>query len=201
MPQYQVRLEGGIGYIPYSVVRRSGMRRFKLSITQEGVLTVTVPRLVPLKFIKAFVEGQSVWIRDMLRTIGQQGCQPRISAEQKKERFENHREKSLVLVESRIEMFRGRVGAVPICITIRDTRTRWGSCSARGALSFNYRLIFLPMHLVDYVVVHELCHLRELNHSARFWILVENILPDYADRRRELKALRLTEGEGEVRKK
>lgn len=64
-------------------------------------------------------------------------------------------------------------------ITIRDQRSRWGSCSSRGTLSFNYRLMFAPPKVLDYVVVHELCHLTHMNHSKDFWNMVTGIMPDY----------------------
>ena len=64
-------------------------------------------------------------------------------------------------------------------ITVREQKTRWGSCSSRRNLNFNWRLLLAPDEIVDYVVVHELAHLREMNHSAKFYAIIESILPDY----------------------
>lgn len=72
-------------------------------------------------------------------------------------------------------------------ITIRDQKTRWGSCSSKGTLSFNWRLMLAPPGILDYVVVHELCHLSHMNHSREFWQCVEAVLPDYKERRKWLK--------------
>jgi predicted metal-dependent hydrolase len=86
----------------------------------------------------------------------------------------------------------------PVCevtlkrIAIRDQRRRWGSCSSLGNLNFNYRLAFIPVRLREYVVVHELCHLKELNHGEAFWGHVEAVLPDYKLRVAELRELEKT---------
>ena len=72
-------------------------------------------------------------------------------------------------------------------VTIRNQKSRWGSCSQSKNLNFNYKLIFLPEHLLDYVIVHELCHLRELNHSRNFWSLVEGVLPEYKAHKKQLR--------------
>ena len=75
------------------------------------------------------------------------------------------------------------IGVEPSRVQIRDQRSRWGSCSTRGTLSFNWRLVLAPFDVLDYVVVHELCHLREPNHSSRFWKLVEQRRPDWRAQR------------------
>ena len=75
------------------------------------------------------------------------------------------------------------IGVEPARIQIRDQRSRWGSCSTRGTLSFNWRLVLAPFDVLDYVVVHELCHLREPNHSRRFWALVEQHRPGWRAQR------------------
>ena len=72
-------------------------------------------------------------------------------------------------------------------VTIRDQKTRWGSCSSRGNLNFNWRLLLMPEAIMDYVIVHELAHRREMNHSAAFWQVVETYMPDYRDRLQWLK--------------
>lgn len=74
-------------------------------------------------------------------------------------------------------------------VSIRDQSTRWGSCSSNKNLNFNYKIIHLPEHLIDYIVVHEMCHLKEMNHSKSFWSLVEIALPQYKILRKELSKL------------
>jgi predicted metal-dependent hydrolase len=83
------------------------------------------------------------------------------------------------LVAMLIEEEAPELGVEPKRVQIRDQRSRWGSCSTTGTLSFNWRLVLAPFDVLDYVVVHELCHLREANHSRRFWKLVEDRRPDY----------------------
>jgi hypothetical protein len=75
----------------------------------------------------------------------------------------------------------------PCKVVIKDQKTRWGSCSKKGNINLNWRLIMAPLHVIDYVVVHELCHLKVMNHSKDFWNLVESIQPNNHERRRWLK--------------
>jgi len=90
-------------------------------------------------------------------------------------------------LEARTAYYHAVTGGNYTSITIRDQKTRWGSCSSRGTLSFNYRLIYAPPEILDYVVVHELCHLTHMNHSKDFWNMVASIMPDYRERRKWLK--------------
>ena len=81
--------------------------------------------------------------------------------------------------ESRVSYYHRITGGNYTSVTVRDQKTRWGSCSSRGTLSFNYRLIFAPPVILDYVVVHELCHLTHMNHSKDFWNMVASVMPEY----------------------
>ncbi len=94
-------------------------------------------------------------------------------------------------IEKRLALFNKDYGFTYRRITIRNQRTRWGSASRSGNLNFNYRMTFLPPHLSDYVIVHELCHLGEFNHSKKFWDLVARTIPDHRALRKELRTIPL----------
>lgn len=91
------------------------------------------------------------------------------------------------LVMERIEYFNRIFGFGFGRVAIRNQKTRWGSCSRKGNLNFNVKMLLLPQYLIDYIVVHELCHLKHLNHSKQFWELVAKVIPDYAARKNELR--------------
>jgi hypothetical protein len=107
--------------------------------------------------------------------------------ERSRDHYLAHREDARALLTSRTDHWSRELGYTYRRLFVRRVVSRWGSCSRNGNLSFNYKLLFLPERLVDYVVVHELCHLRELNHSPRFWALVREALPTYESLRSELR--------------
>ncbi len=103
-----------------------------------------------------------------------------------KRRYREHKEAARTLVHERLEYFNLHYGLTYGRVTIRAQRSRWGSCSKKGNMNFNYALLFLPPELCDAVIVHELCHLKEFNHGSAFWKLVSETIPDYAERKKKL---------------
>ncbi len=98
-----------------------------------------------------------------------------------------YRREALQLFEECVAHFASLMNVTPREIKLSTAHTQWGSCTARGTVRLNWQLVRMPLHLIDYVVVHELAHLREMNHSAAFWRVVGEACPDYAKRRRELR--------------
>lgn len=105
-----------------------------------------------------------------------------------------HREEARSVITARVQYFAAEHGFLYGRIAIKDQKRCWGSCSAKRNLNFNYKLLFLPPEIRDYIVVHELCHLRQLNHGPLFWAEVETILPGYRQARSQLRTLEKTCG-------
>jgi len=128
------------------------------------------------------VESKSAWIEKHLAK-----CVPSEVEKFTDQEIRKLREQARMLVTEKVQYYAPHIGVTYHQITIRTQHTRWGSCSSRGNLSFNCLLALVPTDVLDYVVVHELCHRIEMNHSERFWVLVSKILPDYKAHRKWLK--------------
>lgn len=102
------------------------------------------------------------------------------------------RDRARAFVHEKLRYWNAKYGFQYTRVAIRDQRTRWGSASGKGNLNFNYRVAKLPEHLADYVIVHELCHLKHLDHSRDFWSAVEREIPDHQKRRAELRRVRMS---------
>ena len=98
-----------------------------------------------------------------------------------------YHEQAITCFSERIDCFVQKLRVAKPAFRLSHAKTSWGSCTSRGIIHLNWRLIQLPLHLIDYVIAHELCHLIELNHSKAFWDLVERIYPQYLSARMELK--------------
>ena len=100
-----------------------------------------------------------------------------------------HKEQARELIHSRLVYFNEHYGLTYNRVAIRNQRRCWGSCTSLGNLNFSYKLLFLPAELRDYIIVHELCHLAELNHSPHFWALVAERVPEYQEHKKSLKMI------------
>jgi len=98
-----------------------------------------------------------------------------------------YKEKAQILFQERIDYYAPLLSVIYTKMRLSNAKKRWGSCSIKGYINLNWRLMMAPLSVIDYVVVHELAHLKEMNHSSRFWQIVENVLPDYKQERRWLR--------------
>lgn len=103
--------------------------------------------------------------------------------------FLTYKESAREMVLARIHFWNQYFGFSYNRVAIRNQKTCWGSCTSLKNLNFSYKIIFLPTHLQDYIVLHELCHLKELHHGPSFWMLVAEVMPDYQDRMSELQSI------------
>lgn len=163
----------------YRVIR-SSRKTISIRITPAGEIQVRCPSRMPMGDVRKFVESKRNWIEKHL--AGKTPSEP-FGEEELKALAARAKE----IIPQRAAYFAPLVGVSYGRITIRAQRSRWGSCSSKGNLNFNCLLMLAPEEVRDYVVVHELCHRKELNHSPRFWTEVERVLPDYRQREKWLK--------------
>jgi predicted metal-dependent hydrolase len=160
-------------------VRRSPRaRRWRLEVPWGEPARLTVPQWMTRAEVEDVLDERRCWIEEQRRRQV-----PRLGLERLSVSELDARRGARELVSALAEEEAERLGVVYQRIRIGGQRTLWGSCSAGGTLSFNWRLVLAPVEVLDYVVVHELCHLRVPNHSRRFWTLVERHRPHWRDQR------------------
>ena len=163
---------------------RSSRKTLAVQIRADGTVIARAPLRMPKDRILCFLSEKASWIRMQQgrmqeRENMRQQARIHLDAAQEKEL----RERAKSVLTQRTAYFARQIGVTYGRITVRDQKTRWGSCSQTGNLNFNFRLILAPLEVLDYVVVHELCHRRQMNHSAQFWQEVAQVLPDYRKRK------------------
>ena len=167
---------------------RSCRKTIAIQIDRNGQVILRTPYGITKRQAEKFLDEKKDWILKTIRQVeNRKTDQIMISEEQRREGIERAKR----IFPERTAYFALRMGVDYGRITIREQKTRWGSCSSKGNLNFNWKLILLAPELLDYVVVHELAHRREMNHSKNFWKIVEAELPDYRERRRRLKECRI----------
>jgi hypothetical protein len=147
---------------------------------------VSAPRSASLSQIERFVLSKQRWIAAKLRENEEVvSHSPQISHSVKE--INAYKKQAQALVAQRIVELNKSYGFRYGNIFVRNQKSRWGSCSKKGNLNFNYKIVFLPQEYADYIITHELCHLKEFNHSAAFWKLVAGTVPNYKKLRSELR--------------
>lgn len=160
-------------------------KRLRLSVHPDGQVVVSIPKRASIQTAERFVSQHLVWIANQLAKLAKRPPTTRLP-HTRKDYLNNYKQaKTTILaqVEAVNQMYQVKYNQ----ISIKNLKSRWGSCSKRGNLNFNYKLIYLPPELVEYVVTHELCHLIQFNHSKRFWNEVARQVPEYKQRRLEMK--------------
>ncbi len=176
--------------VNYKVVRsRKRRKSLSLQIKPDGGIVVRAPYFATTEEIRRFVDANRTWIDRNVAKMKKreeelaQNPYGRITEDE----IRRLSELAARTIPPRAALFAAEMGVTYGRITIRNQKTRWGSCSAKGNLNFNCLLMLTPPDVQDYVIVHELCHRKQMNHSRLFWNEVEKVLPDYKERDRWLK--------------
>jgi predicted metal-dependent hydrolase len=162
-------------------------RRLRVTVYPGGRIVLSRPRWVSERGAARFLKTHEEWIlrqSERMRTVVVPETRMRGSRRDYLARKENAR----TLVHAKLAHFAPRYGMQYGRVAIKNMTSRWGSCSHKGNLNFHYKVVDLSPELVDYLVVHELCHLKEMNHGARFWELVAKEIPAYRTLRKRLRA-------------
>ncbi len=173
--------------IPYTLRRKRFSRVLRFAVYGDGRLVVTVPMLLGRKAIERIIDEKSEWIVEQIRSR-QSAVGSRNTVAESRAMYLKHKVNALELAKGKLEYFNQTYGLKWNRVAIKNSRTRWGSCSGKGNLNFSYKIALLPVELADYIVVHELCHLAQMDHSPKFWRLVAQTIPDYAARRKAIRS-------------
>ena len=179
-------------------VIKSNRRTIAIQVNPDCSVIVRAPRRVSNREIDRFIQEKEDWINKHIDKMRKKNAEYEALPFDKltDEEINELADKALNYIPKRVAYFAEQIGVDYGRITIRNQKTRWGSCSSKGNLNFNCLLMLTPPEVIDYVVVHELCHRKEMNHSKAFWSEVEKVIPDYKVQVKWLK----TEGSNIMRR-
>lgn len=173
--------------IPYSIRESTRAKRLRIAVYADGDVIVTKPFDTTQAKLMLFIESKKHWVVNKL----DQKKYPSIKelAEASDEHFEKHRMEAEALVMTKLSNWTTKLGFSYTGFSVKKHKSRWGSCTKDNYLSFNYKLLFLPEDLQDYIIVHELCHTQRKDHSKYYWAIVAKSLPDYGKLRIKIRTL------------
>jgi predicted metal-dependent hydrolase len=166
----------------YILIRSKNRRRsVAMQMSPTGELIVRAPVLMPKFIIDRFVAGHTDWITRQVKkaSLPKPALSKHFNSPESLEKF----------VKTKVIVYSSRIGLYPTSLRFSNVKSYWGSCSPAGVISFNHHLIYAPKEAVEYVIVHELCHLKYRGHGKRFWDMVTKYFPKVNDMRRELRKI------------
>ena len=166
---------------------RSRRKTVALQVLGLNDVVVRAPMRMSNREIEEFVQQNMDWIQKNLKKVAENQKEEEEIVPMTEAEVRELAEQATQLIPERVKHFAPLVGVTYGRITIRNQKSRWGSCSAKGNLNFNVGLLLAPPEVLDYVVVHELCHRKEMNHSPKFWAEVSKLIPDYKQHEKWLK--------------
>ena len=181
----QVKIKEQI--ISYTLKTSTRSKSLRLAIFRNCSLVVTRPEGLAENVVESFMQRKAEWILAKFQYFK---SLPSADVKIELKEYRQNKKAALHLVRGLLAEYNQFYNFKINSVKIKNQKTRWGSCSRQGNLNFSYRLALLPEDLARYIVVHELCHLKELNHSARFWQLVSQTCPDYLAKRKQLRLIK-----------
>lgn len=173
--------------IEYSCRRSIRSKKIRMTVGYTGEVKVSAPKWVSDEVVTKFVAANCEWVRKNVDKMKKKRVGDARLYVYDRGQYLEYKERARKKITERVEFWSDKMGVSYARIAIKNLKSRWGSCSAKRNLNFSYKLLFLKDELVDYVVVHELAHLIELNHSDRFWRIVEKYIPNYKEVVKRLK--------------
>lgn len=170
-------------------VIKSKRKTIAIQVNSDLSVTVRAPYGITEKYIEEFLNKNEIWISKQMHEIKvkKKSIESRDAENITLDKIKALADQALEIIPARVEYFAKIIGVTYGNITIRNQKTRWGSCSSKGNLNFNCLLMLAPPEVLDYVVVHELCHRKQMNHSKAFWVEVEKAFPAYKESIKWLK--------------
>jgi len=176
--------------VSYELRRSARSRSIRIAVDRHGRVRVSAPVRARKEDIERVVHGHRGWIAQAVgKALERRAQLPPDLAAETYAHYLRYKERARLLAHRKVKQWNAHFGFTVKRIAIKRFSSRWGSCSYQGNINLHYKLLFLPDRLLDYVVVHELCHLAHLNHSPAFWAAVARVLPDWRTRRAELQSL------------
>lgn len=169
------------------VIVRSKRKTISMTVRPDLVVEVRAPFYVSRTVIDEFINEHNNWIEQHISKLLESRQEAESAGLLTQDQLRELAKKAAEYIPARASYFANIMGVSYGRITIRCQKTKWGSCSGKGNLNFNCLMMLMPDDVIDYLVVHELCHRKEMNHSQRFWAEVEKVLPDYKNQEKWLK--------------